>query len=1097
MALLEEKKGPVTWDAVVLTCAKKEWTETLQHELDVRVAKGYLGRDIIHLVVEDPKSNVGSGGATVNALLSVVEYMSARRGFTAINADVLQGANILILHTGRSYTYEACSRPFVNLPVSRVSPTFDGPVCNFDLIFSIITEKIAVFAKPGVWVCSTDMLVSVPEYFDLEEAFQNCDVCGISIPQAPKLLKDHGVYKLDSQGYVEDILYQADIAALESNAREDGCVAAAVGIVYLSLEVAERLLAFYTKPPLDACTYMGLDSGQPPFKLSLFFDVLLPMTSAVSEDDFIRGNRGASFGKPATEQPPSSKFNMEYARTMLWRDLHGFRMKAVIIEGGKYHYMTHTAAEHKKNMLMCPETPGLGYHWTNMAHVEVESSLSVSEDSTMINSVLTGDITVGGRTLVSHSNLSGKMKIGKDCLISSLLVERNKTVLQEINIPDSMVVQGYNVYLKTLDRSQYVVTVHGKLDDIMAPTWKSRSTFCNQPWLILLCRTGIEREELWPTGTENDQQTIHTAKLFPLFHVSQHVGITETLWLLGTVEDDKEKSILKRWRESWRISLSDILKCTDIGAEFQWKRDLFFKIGAIDLEKTLNTQGNKGFCCLHNSASVEGYADSLLQTLDKVASETSSPGVAARTLANIADMLGGMAGTRGGLRSGPASNVDWRKAFAFLEAGNFSEGVAAMAHQRQKWMGRPDLLIRAARHYEGAAQILIRQAVMTAKEFFTVEQGTLPLMNKWVQADCPARIDISGGWSDTPPITYEHGGAVTMVGLLINGKRPIGAKARRIPEPLIRLTIVNEGAANTEVVCHTLKDMEDYCQPLAPGSLLKAAFVCVDLVDLKSQTSLSQQLMENFGCGFELESWSNLPRGSGLGTSSILAGAVLAALLGAAGKSVDTNGLIHSVLYLEQLLTTGGGWQDQIGGLVGGVRLGLSEAKLPLRVDWVDLKISADFIERFNDRLVLIYTGKTRLARNLLQDVVRNWYARNPHIVNTEDALVKLAQECAHGFIDGDFEVVGKCVGKYWEMKKRLAPGCESATIAHIMRVLKPYVFGMCSAGAGGGGFIYGILKEPQCLNFIREVLSAQEGLEAEVYEAVVDQNGLTVTYEN
>ena len=43
-------------------------------------------------------------------------------------------------------------------------------------------------------------------------------------------------------------------------------------------------------------------------------------------------------------------------------------------------------------------------------------------------------------------------------------------------------------------------------------------------------------------------------------------------------------------------------------------------------------------------------------------------------------------------------------------------------------------------------------------------------MNKWVQADCPARIDISGGWSDTPPITYEHGGAVTMVGLLINGK---------------------------------------------------------------------------------------------------------------------------------------------------------------------------------------------------------------------------------------------------------------------------------------------------------------------------------------
>ena len=37
----------------------------------------------------------------------------------------------------------------------------------------------------------------------------------------------------------------------------------------------------------------------------------------------------------------------------------------------------------------------------------------------------------------------------------------------------------------------------------------------------------------------------------------------------------------------------------------------------------------------------------------------------------------------------------------------------------------------------------------------------------------------------------------------------------------------------------------------------------------------------------------------------------------------------------------------------------------------------------------------------LLFELVRNWYARNPKIVETEDALVVLAQECAHAFIDG------------------------------------------------------------------------------------------------
>jgi len=73
------------------------------------------------------------------------------------------------------------------------------------------------------------------------------------------------------------------------------------------------------------------------------------------------------------------------------------------------------------------------------------------------------------------------------------------------------------------------------------------------------------------------------------------------------------------------------------------------------------------------------------------------------------------------------------------------------------------------------------------------------------------------------------------------------------------------------------------------------------------------------------------------------------------------------VLYLEQLLTTGGGWQDQIGGLTGGIKLGVSAASLPLFVEYIDLEVEEDVIKAFNERLVLIYTGKTRLARNLLQ----------------------------------------------------------------------------------------------------------------------------------
>ena len=73
------------------------------------------------------------------------------------------------------------------------------------------------------------------------------------------------------------------------------------------------------------------------------------------------------------------------------------------------------------------------------------------------------------------------------------------------------------------------------------------------------------------------------------------------------------------------------------------------------------------------------------------------------------------------------------------------------------------------------------------------------------------------------------------------------------------------------------------------------------------------------------------------------------------------------VLLLEQMLTTGGGWQDQVGGLTAGIKVGHSPAKLPLKIDITYPNISEASLRAFSDRLVLIYTGKTRLARNLLQ----------------------------------------------------------------------------------------------------------------------------------
>lgn len=54
------------------------------------------------------------------------------------------------------------------------------------------------------------------------------------------------------------------------------------------------------------------------------------------------------------------------------------------------------------------------------------------------------------------------------------------------------------------------------------------------------------------------------------------------------------------------------------------------------------------------------------------------------------------------------------------------------------------MLVRAARHYEGAGQILVRQAVMSAQRFVSTEPVELPAPGQWVVAECPARVDFSG-----------------------------------------------------------------------------------------------------------------------------------------------------------------------------------------------------------------------------------------------------------------------------------------------------------------------------------------------------------------
>lgn len=1073
MARMAQPKG-VDWTVLVLTCQYKDSVQVFQKELEVRQKRQQIPAATLVLAVEDPETRVGSGGATLNALLVAAEHLSARAGFTVVTADVLHLAWILILHLGRDFPFDDCGRAFTCLPLESPQAPEEALVCNLDCLLDIMTHRLGPGCPPGVWVCSTDMLLSIPVNPEISwDGFRGARV--IAFPGSPTYAMDHGVYLTDSQGFVLDIYYQGTEAEIQRCVKPGGHVPLVSGIVFFSVETAEHLLATHVSPPLDACTYMGLDSGARPVQLSLFFDILLCMARNVSREDFLVG-RPPEMGHGDTAVADY----LQSARAQLWRELRDQPLTMAYIPEGSYSYMT-SNSDFLLNFTL-PRGPG-----AKIVHSQVEEPELLEPGSCVVSCLLEGPIHLESGSVLQHCHLQGPMHIGSGCLVSGLDVAQSEA-LRGLELQD-LILQGHHTRLHGCPSQTF--TLVGRLD-----SWERQGpgTYLNMSWSDFFQKTGIREWDLWDPDTPPAQRGLPSARLFPVLHPSRTLGPQDMLWMLDPKEHGGEA--LRTWRASWRLSWEQLQPCLDRAATLASRRDLFFRQSLSKAQRVLEARQDLSLRPLIRAAVREGCPGPLLAKLDQVAAGARDPGVAARALACVADVLGCMAEGQGGLRSGPAANPEWTRSFLYLESRDLAKGVEALAQERDKWLSRPALLVRAARHYEGAGQILIRQAVLTAQQFVSKEPVELPAPGQWVVADCPARVDFSGGWSDTPPLAYELGGAVLGLAVRVDGRRPIGARARRILEPELCLAVgPQQDEMAMKIVCRSLDDLQDYCQPHAPGALLKAAFICAGIVDVHSKLSLSEQLLRTFGGGFELHTWSELPHGSGLGTSSILAGAALAALQRAAGQAVGTEALIHAVLHLEQVLTTGGGWQDQVGGLMPGIKVGRSKAQLPLKVEVEEIAVPKGFIQKLNDHLLLVYTGKTRLARNLLQDVLRSWYARLPAVVQNAHSLVRQTEECAKAFRQGMIPLLGQYLTSYWEQKKRMAPGCEPLAVRRMMDVLAPYVHGQSLAGAGGGGFLYLLTKEPQQKEVVEAVLAKTEGLgNFSVHLVEVDSQGLRLT---
>jgi fucokinase len=330
----------------------------------------------------------------------------------------------------------------------------------------------------------------------------------------------------------------------------------------------------------------------------------------------------------------------------------------------------------------------------------------------------------------------------------------------------------------------------------------------------------------------------------------------------------------------------------------------------------------------------------------------------------------------------------------------------------------------------------------------------------------PIRVNFGGGWSDTPPYCNEHGGTVLNAAVKLNGILPVVVTVKRIDKPCIALASTDSGAYEEFTDPQKLQNCRD---PFDTYALHKAALLACGIVPLKKKISL-EKLLEKLGGGLYLSTAvMGIPRGSGLGTSSILAGACVKAIFEYIGKEVTENELYTYVLCMEQLMSTGGGWQDQVGGLTDGIKMITTRPGLFQDIQVEHLKIPEAALEELKSRFVLIYTGQRRLARNLLREVVGGYIGSNPNSIEVlyeiQQAAVLMKFELEKGNIDG----FAKLLEKHWELSKRLDGGSTNTCIDQIFLSCEDLLSARMICGAGGGGFLQAILKKDCTKEQLRE----------------------------
>ena len=281
----------------------------------------------------------------------------------------------------------------------------------------------------------------------------------------------------------------------------------------------------------------------------------------------------------------------------------------------------------------------------------------------------------------------------------------------------------------------------------------------------------------------------------------------------------------------------------------------------------------------------------------------------------------------------------------------------------------------------------------------------------------PTRIDFGGGWTDVPPYSDEVGGFVCNVA--INRYATV---------------TVTRGSGSHDAPPSASSSAGDQSIALAAARRFRLTNAHVDVQ-------------------------SDFPAGAGLGGSSAVGVAIVAALAATTGDSMERTAIAELSRSIEiGDLGVPGGRQDHYAAAYGGA-LGLrfSRNSVDVRCITLDEHVRAE-LER---RCIVIYTGQSRISGETIEAVLGAYRAREPRVMTALARMRETAEQMADALASGDIDGLAALVAEQWIHQRSLHAAIPTPLIDEIIeRGSKAGAAGAKALGASGGGCVLLIARD-------------------------------------